>query len=169
MRAHLVACLLPLLTASFPAAALDEDCGRVHAIPGREGDPFESYLPTIDSALSLPKEGVFALRLRPVGDVIYPVQPERGIDGGYGGIVTLENIPAGRYRIVLSEEAWVDVIQEFVRLPLISVRHVSGCPGTRQSVHVDVKGEPLTLQFGGATTSKVKIAVLRMWPFEWKW
>lgn len=169
MRACLIACVLPLLTASLPAAALDEDCGLVPAIPGREGDPFDSYLPTIDSALSLPKEGVFALRLRPVGDVIYPVLPERGSDGGYGGIVTLENIPAGRYRIVLSEEAWVDVVQEHVRLPLISVRHVSDCPGTRQSVHVDVKGEPLTLQLGGATVSRVKIAVLRIWPFEWKW
>ncbi len=169
MRAHLVACLLPLLTASIPAAALDEDCGRVPAIPGRESDPFDSYLPTIDSALSLPKEGVFALRLRPVGDVIYPVQPERGSDGGYGGIVTLENIPAGRYRIVLSEEAWVDAVQGNAHLPLLSVRRAIDCPGTRQSVQVEVKGEPLMLQFGGATAARVKIAVLRIWPFEWKW
>jgi hypothetical protein len=169
MRACLIACVLTLLTVSLPAAALDEDCGLVPSTAGRESDPFASYLPTIDSALSLPKEGVFALRLRPVGDVIYPIQPERGSDGGYGGIVTLGNIPAGRYRIVLSEQAWVDVVQEHVRLPLISVRRVSDCPGTRQSVQVDVKGEPLTLQFGGATASKVKIAVLRIWPFEWKW
>lgn len=170
MRAHLlIACVLPLLTASLPAAALDDDCGRVPAIPGRESDPFDSYLPTIDSALSLPKEGVFALRLRPVGDVIYPVQPERGSDGGYGGIVTLENIPAGRYRIVLSEEAWVDVVQGNARLPLLSVRRVIDCPGTRQSVQVEVRGEPLMLQFGGATANKVKVAVLRIWPFEWKW
>ena len=136
---------------------------------GRESDPFASYLPTIDSAFSLPKEGVFALRLRPVGDVVYPVLPERGSDGGYGGIVTLENIPAGRYRIVLSEEAWVDAVQEHVRLPLLSVRRAIDCPGTRQSVHVEVSGEPLTLQFGGATARQVKVAVLRIWPFEWKW
>lgn len=169
MRAVLIACVLPLLAVSPPAAALDDDCGRVPAIPGRESDPFDSYLPTIDSALSLPKEGVFALRLRPVGDVIYPVPPERGSDSGNGGIVTLENIPAGRYRIVLSEEAWVDAVQSNVRLPLLSVRRVIDCPGTRQSVQVEVKSEPLTLQFGDTTARKVKIAVLRIWPFEWKW
>jgi hypothetical protein len=170
MRARLIACVLPLLLAAgLPAAALDDDCGRVPAIPGRESDPFESYLPVIDSALSLPKEGVFALRLRPVSEVIYPVPPERGSDGGYGGIVTLENIPAGRYRIVLSEEAWLDVVQGNERLPVLSVRHVEDCPGTRQSVHVDVRGEPLMLQFGGATARQVKVAVLRIWPFEWKW
>lgn len=170
MRAHLlIACVLPLLTASLPAAALDEDCGRVPSTVGRESDPFASYVPTVDSARSLPKEGVFALRLQPVVDVIYPVQPERGSDGGYGGIVTLENIPAGRYRIVLSEEAWIDAVQGNERLPLLSVRHVLDCPGTRQSVQVEVKGEPLMLQFGGASARKVKVAVLRIWPFEWKW
>src|SRR5471032_2405874 len=74
MRAYLlIACVLPLLTASLPAAALDEDCGRVPSTAGREGDPFASYLPTIDSALSLPKEGVFALHLRPASEVIYLV------------------------------------------------------------------------------------------------
>ena len=169
MRACLIACVLPLLTASLPAAALDEDCGLVPSFPGRESDPFASYMPTIDSGLSLPREGVFALRLRPVGDVIYPVQPERGSDGGYGGIVTLENIPAGRYRIVLSEEAWVDAVQGNARLPLLSVRRVIDCPGTRQSVQVEVKGEPLMLQFGGATAHEVKVVVLKIWPFEWKW
>jgi hypothetical protein len=170
MRAYLlIACVLPLLTASLPAAALDEDCGRVPSTAGREGDPFASYLPTIDSALSLPKEGVFALRLRPVGDVVYPVLPDRGSDGGFGGIVTLENIPAGRYRIVLSEEAWIDAVQGNARLPLLSIGRAIDCPGTRHSVQVEVKGEALMLQFGGATASKVKVAVLRIWPFEWKW
>jgi hypothetical protein len=169
MRAVLIACVFPLLVASPPAAALDEDCGLVPSTVGRESDPFASYVPTIDSARSLPKEGVFALRLRPVGDVIYPVLPERGSDGGNGGIVTLENIPAGRYRIVMSEEAWVDAVQGNVRLPLLSVRRVVDCPGTRQSVQVEVRGEPLTLQFGGAAARLVKIAVLRVWPFEWKW
>jgi hypothetical protein len=169
MRARLIACVLPLLAAGLPAAALDDDCGLVPSTAGRESDPFGSYVPTLDSALSLPKEGVFALRLRPASEVIYPVPPERGSDGANGGIVTLETIPAGRYRIVLSEEVWLDAVQGNERLPILSVRHVADCPGTRQSVQVEVKGEPLTLQFGGASARKVKVAVLRIWPFEWKW
>jgi len=169
MRALLIACVLPLMAASLPAAALDDDCGLAPSSVWRDSDPFESYVPTVDTAQSLPKEGVFAVRLRPVSEVIYRVTPDRGTDGGLGGIVTLENISAGRYRIVLSEEAWIDAIQDDVRLPLLSSRKMTDCPGARRSVQVEVRNEPLTLQFGGATADHVKIAVLRMWPFEWKW
>jgi hypothetical protein len=169
MRAALIACVLPIVAASHSAAAQDDDCGRVPSTVGRDGDPFTSYVPVVESAFSLPKEGVFAVHLRPVADVYYPVLPARGSDGGNGGIVTLENIPAGRYRIVTSEEAWIDVVQDNVRLPLLSSRRVTDCPGTRQSVQVEVKGEPLTLQIGGTAAENIKIAVLRIWPFEWKW
>ena len=157
------------MAASLPAAALDDDCGLAPSSVWRDSDPFESYVPTVDTAQSLPKEGVFAVRLRPVSEVIYRVTPDRGTDGGLGGVVTLENISAGRYRIVLSEEAWIDAIQDDVRLPLLSSRKMTDCPGARRSVQVEVRNEPLTLQFGGATADHVKIAVLRMWPFEWKW
>jgi hypothetical protein len=169
MRALLIACALLTIAASHPAAAFDDDCGRVPSTVGRDSDPFASYVPTVDSALSLPKEGVFAVRLHPVADVIYPVAPAHGSDGGNGGIVTLENIPAGRYRIVTSEDAWIDAVQDNARLPLLSFRRGIDCPGTRQSVQVEVKGQPLTLQIGGTAAPHIKVAVLRVWPFEWKW
>ena len=65
--------------------------------------------------------------------------------------------------------AGVCCYSRLLHLPLLSVRRAIDCPGTRQSVQVEVKGEPLMLQFGGATAARVKIAVLRIWPFEWKW
>jgi len=39
----------------------------------------------------------------------------------------------------------------------------------RRSVDVDVQGEPLTLQIGGAAAHRINIAVVRIWPFEWRW
>jgi hypothetical protein len=165
-RGAIFAALLSLL--AVPAAAQDA-CGFVPWAVARDVDPFSAYIPAIDNAQTLPKEGVFALRLRPVSEVIYPVAPERGSDGGNGAIVTLENIPAGRYRIVLSEEAWIDAVQENKRLPILASDRATDCPGTRQSVQVEVKGEPLTLQIGGATAKRINVAVLRIWPFEWKW
>ena len=83
---------------------------------GRESDPFGNYMPALDSALSLPKEGAFALRL-----------------------------------------------------PVLPVRHVADCPGARQSVQVAARGEPMALQLGAASAHQVKVAVLRIWLFEWKW
>ncbi|WP_300780204.1 hypothetical protein [Enhydrobacter sp.] len=163
--AFAVACLSWL---AVPAAAQDA-CGLVPWAVARDPDPFSAYIPHIDSAQSLPKEGVFALKLRPVADVIYPVAPARGSDSGKGGIVTLEYIPAGRYRIVLSEVGWVDAVQDNKRLPILASDRATNCPGTRESVQVEVKSEPLTLQIGGVKADHVNIAVLRLWPFEWKW
>ena len=116
MRALLIACVLAIVAAGRPAAALDDDCDLVPSTVGRESDPFGNYMPALDSALSLPKEGAFALRL-----------------------------------------------------PVLPVRHVADCPGARQSVQIAARGEPLTLQFGTASASQVKVAVPRVWPFEWKW
>ncbi len=162
------ACAAFLSQLALPASAQDA-CGLVPWAVAREPDPFSTYIPVVDNAQSLPKEGVFALRLRPVSEVIYPVAPERGSDSGNGGIVTVEDIPAGRYRIVLSEEAWVDAVQRGKRLPILASDRATNCPGTRTSVQVEVKGEPLTLQIGGATADRVNVAILRIWPFEWKW
>ncbi|SJZ51538.1 hypothetical protein SAMN02745126_01442 [Enhydrobacter aerosaccus] len=164
--AFLLAAVLSLT--ALPAAAQDA-CGLVPWAVARAPDPFSAYIPVVDSAQSLPKEGVFGLRLRPVSDVIYLAAPERGSDGGQGGIVTLENIPAGRYRIVLSEEAWIDAVQDGKRLPILAADRATDCPGTRLSVQVEVKSEPLTLQIGGVAATRINVAVLRLWPFEWKW
>lgn len=157
-----------LLSLALPAAAQDA-CGFVPSAEARDPDPFTAYMPPIDSAQSLPKEGVFTLKLRPVSEVIYPVAPERGSDSGNGGIVTLEYIPTGRYRIVLSEDGWIDAIQDNKRLPILGSDRATNCPGTRRSVQIQVSSDPLTLQMGGVKADRVNIAVLRIWPFEWKW
>ena len=136
---------------------------------GREIDLFDEPLPTVESGLSLPKEGVFALILKPAGDVIYRVAPERGSDGAWGGTLTIESLPAGRYQIALSTEAWIDAVQHDLRLPVLASSHESDCPGVRHSVQVEVEGEALTLQIGGAQVRRLSIAVVRVWPFEWKW
>ncbi len=104
MRAALIACVLPILAAT-EVAAQDRSCGQVSWAMGRPIDLFDEPLPTVESSLSLPKEGVFALILRPVAEVTYPVTPTRGSDGSYGGYVVIESVPAGRYQIALSEEA----------------------------------------------------------------
>ncbi len=89
MRAALIACVLPLLVAT--EAAAEENCRNFSWSVGRPIDLFDEPLPVVENAQSLPKEGVFALVLRPVADVIYLKTPERGSDGSWGGVITLEN------------------------------------------------------------------------------
>jgi hypothetical protein len=160
-------CFLPLLAAS-PAGAQQQNCRQFSWSMGREIDLFDEPLPVIENEQSLPKEGVFAVVLRPVADVVYRVPLQRGRDSGFGGVVTIESLPTGRYQIALSERAWVDGVQDDKRLPILAT-HEAGCRGVRRSVEVEVKGEPLTLQIGGADVHRLSIAVVRIWPFEWRW
>ena len=173
MRASLIAKVLPTVlavgAAAQEAAARDNACGQIPATAGREVEPFATYLPRIDTTQSLPKEGVFALRLVPASEVIYPLMPERGRDGSYGGFVIIESLPAGRYRILLSDEAWLDVVQDNARLPILEFDRSDDCPGVRQSVQIDATSQPLVLQVSGAPANLINIAIRRGWEFEWRW
>jgi hypothetical protein len=168
MRTALIACLLPMLAAA-DAAAQDVNCRNFSWSVGRTIDLFDEPLPTVQSNQSLPKEGVFAVILKPVADVLYPVTPERGSDGSWGAVVTIESLAAGRYQIALSDDAWVEAIQENKRLAVHASTRPRECRGVRRSVDVDVEGDPLTLQLGGAGVHRLNIAVVRVWPFEWRW
>lgn len=160
---------LPFILAAAGAAAQEPNCRNFSWSIGRTIDLFDEPLPTVQSSQSLPKEGVFAMELRPVADVIYPKTPERGSDGSWGGVMTIENVPAGRYQIALSEDAWVEAIQDNKRLAIQASSRPKECRGVRRSFDVDVQGEPLTLQIGGASVRRLNIAVVRIWPFEWRW
>jgi len=164
----IVACIFPILVA-VDAPAQGESCRNFSWSIGRSIDLFDEPLPTVESGQALPKEGAFAVILKPVADVIYFVPPGRGSDGGLGGLVTIESLPAGRYQIALSDGGWVDAIQENQRLPELASSRTRECPGVVHSVEVDVQSQPLTLQIGGARVQRINIAVVRVWPFEWRW
>jgi hypothetical protein len=167
MRGTFVAIVLTVLAWSGIARAQEEVCGQFSWSVGREVDLFaDGFLPAVESAQSLPKDGVFALLLKPVGDVIYPVTPESGRDGSYGGVVTIERIAAGRYQIILSEEAWVDAIPKRMRLPVRDISRGKECPGVSQILQFDVEDEPLTLEISRASARRVNIAVIRVWPWS---
>ena len=162
MRAALFACFLSLLAAGA-AVAGEDGCGRFDWRVDREMELFgEGFFADVESQSALPKDGVFSMLLEPVATVIYTVPLERGRDGGYGGLVTLEWIAAGRYQITLSGDAWVDAVQNERRLPMLASTSRDDCPGIRTSVQFEIESVPLTLQFGGAMVRRLNVSVLRV-------
>lgn len=160
MRAVPIACVLTIL--AVQGAAAEDGCGQFAWPVDRELELFsDGFVVDVESESALPKDGVFSLLLQPVSTVIYTVPPERGRDDGYGGVVTLEWISAGRYQVTLSGEAWIDALQNERRLPVLASTSRNDCPGIRQSVQFEVDSVPLTLQFGGATVRRLNIGVLR--------
>ena len=162
MRARFFACVLTFLAAT-PVVAAEDGCGRFDWHVDREIELFnEGFFADVESQSALPKDGAFSMLLQPIAQVIYTVPPERGRDDGYGGIVTLEWIAAGRYQITLSGDAWIDAVQNDKRLPMLVSTSRDDCPGIRMSVQFEVKSVPLTLQFGGAMVRRLNISVLRV-------
>ena len=162
MRARFFACVLTFLAAT-PVVAAEDGCGRFDWRVDREIELFgEGFFADVESQSALPKDGAFSMLLQPIASVIYTVPPERGRDDGYGGVVTLEWIAAGRYQITLSGDAWIDAVQNDKRLPMLASTSRDDCPGIRMSVQFEVQSVPLTLQFGGAMVRRLNISVLRV-------
>ena len=160
MRAALIGCVLCLWAAG--EAAAEDGCGRFAWPVDREQELFaDGLFADVESEYALPRDGVFALRLQPVAQVIYMVPPERGRDDGLGGVVTLEWISAGRWQVTVSADVWIDAVQNDHRLTPLASTARTDCPGIRQSVQFQVDSVPLTLQFGGASVKRLNIAVLR--------
>jgi endonuclease YncB( thermonuclease family) len=142
-----------------PAAG--QACGPAGA-PDDAADLMAAYMPTFQSGDALPKDGVFDLVFQPVADVIYPAKFEPAGEGGYGGIVTIENVPAGRYRIVFSQPARVDAAQRYALLTPKGNASETRCSASYPAIEVDAEGGPLTLQVSGARTPLISIAVIRL-------
>jgi len=161
MRAGFTACVLTLLAATTAGAA-DDGCGKFDWPVSREIALFdEGFFADVESESALPKDGAFSMLLKPVASVMYMVPPARGRDDGYGGVVTLEWIAAGRYQVTLSGEAWIDAVQNDKRLPVLASTRRDDCPGIRMSVQFEIMSQPLTLQFGGAMVRRLNVSVLR--------
>lgn len=165
MRAVLTAGILFASAATGLAgqAAAGDGCEQFAWSVEREREWFgDGFTATVESRSALPKDGVFSLLLQPVSKVIYMVAPERGRDDGLGGMVTLEWVSAGRYQVTLSSDAWIDVVQDDRRLPILASTQRWDCPGIRLSVQFEIPdSSAVTLQFGGATVRQLNIAVLR--------
>jgi hypothetical protein len=71
----------------------------------------KEYTPTFRNGDVLPGEGVFAIALLPAADIVLPRPPKGGLATGYGAVVTIEGLAAGRYAIILSREARFEAVQ----------------------------------------------------------
>lgn len=104
----------------------------------------------------------FKLLLRASADAEFAMPPERKprIENWRGGMVRLPAPPqAGVYQVTLSEDAWIDVVQNGGYARSIGSTGRSDCPGLRKSIRFDVAANPMVLQISGASTEVISIVV----------
>jgi hypothetical protein len=64
--------------------------------------------------------------------------------------------------VTLSDEAWIDIVQDGAYRPSLEFSGVHGCPGLRKSVRFDFKQGPLILQLSSASAPSLKLAIRRL-------
>jgi hypothetical protein len=80
--------------------------------------------------------------------------------GTYSGDITIAGVePPGVYQITLSDEAWVDVFENGMRLKSTAFTGAKDCPNVRKSVRFDLApGAPVTIQISNSAKDSIKVA-----------
>ena len=102
--------------------------------------------------------------LLPYGEVKFPVAPERTpkSNNTFAGFIEA-SAPgqSGTYKITLSSEGWIDVVQGGERLKSAAATGATGCDGVRKSVKFDLAKTPFAVQFSGIQTGSIGVAISR--------
>jgi len=124
----------------------------------------QSLFPTAPAAqpgASLALGEAADLALEPVDTISFTVPPERAPAAGtFGATASVTVPPEGELQISLSDEAWVDVVQDGHATKSAAFSGVKTCPGIRKSLRFKLSAGPATIQFSGAKDESIKVAVL---------
>jgi hypothetical protein len=129
----------------------------------REKAWFAANLPPTPSGERVAKsdEGIL-LALKPTKTFDFFLAPERKPKpDSFSGDIVIFGIPMpGLYQITLSDEAWIDVFENGVRLKPAAFTGQDDCPGVRKSVRFDLApGAPVTIQISNSAKDVIKLAI----------
>jgi len=163
--AILAAALIALASAGQAQQALP--CGKFAWPLDQEKAWFSGTLKTLRSgdAIAQLGDGAYAIEMQPMGAVKFQKPPETDpkSDQAYGAVIAVSNVPStARYQVTLSDEAWIDILQNGAFAESVEHSGVKGCEGLRKSVRFAFEKGPLTLQLSGAPSPKLRLALKRL-------
>jgi hypothetical protein len=166
LRATLVICCALLLT-SHASAQEPAGCGGFKFPIDKERALLASTRPIDARSGASIETGIgtaVALTLAPFAEAKLPQAPERAPKdaGTFAGSVRMAAPPGeGAYRVSLSAEAWIDVVQDsrYVRSGAFS--GAVGCDGIRKVVVFNLALAPFVVQFSGVKSPSITMAITR--------
>ena len=148
---------IALVAMLAPAKAADGGCEKFAWSLSRDRAALAASDKTIVAAgetlIALPA-GALVIRLQPAAEVSFAMPPERKprSDRWFGGMVRFPALAKpGIYQITLSEDAWIDVVQNGRYARSVGSTGRSDCPGVRKSVRLDLEQTPFALQLSGVS------------------
>jgi hypothetical protein len=123
-----------------------------------------SDLPKVASSsrVNWPIPFAAAVTLVPLAEAKLPMAPERAPKSNEsfaGFIQSPAPAKAATYKITLSSEGWIDVVQDGRRVQSITSTGVRGCDGVRKSVKFDLAAMPFTIELSGIEANTIAIAI----------
>jgi len=121
-------------------------------------------LPTMASGNSVTSAlpSAVTVTLAPWADAKLPMAPERAprLPASFAGFIQVA-APAheGVYKISLSSDAWIDVVQNGHLVKSTTFSGATGCEGIRKSVKFDLHAEPFVVQFSNAPANSIGVAI----------
>ena len=112
--------------------------------------------------LALPLPVAVIVDLLPFADAKLPVAPERAPrkPDSFAGFLS---VPAprqgGSYKVTLSSEAWIDIVQDGHFLKSSAHTGASGCAGIRKSVKFNIDAAPFIVQLSNVAADKIGVVI----------
>jgi hypothetical protein len=118
--------------------------------------------PSLANGGALAANIAMTLDLAPLSAAGLPKPPERAPKSpqSFAGHFTLA-APAkpGVYKVTISSEGWIDLIDGDSYLHPTAFTGATGCEGARKSVKFDLPSRPLAIQFSGVKDSQISVIV----------
>ncbi|WP_376703899.1 hypothetical protein [Mesorhizobium sp. ISC25] len=153
-----VVSLFAILAGTSVAMADDAGCAAFKWPVTREEAP---AAPAAQSGADLSVGEAADVALAPVGTISFTVPPERAPAAGtFGATASVAVPPEGELQISLSDEAWIDVVQDGKAVKSAAFSGIKTCPGIRKSVRFKLAAGPATIQLSGAKKPDLKVSVL---------
>ena len=110
---------------------------------------------------SIPDKGL-VMELQPHATVDYVLAPGgEPKDDSSAGLLFIKNVPqAGTYQVTVSEDAWIDLIQDGKALALAAETANPNCSDARKSMRFRLERGPLTVQVSGVSSTVIKLVIM---------
>ena len=153
--------LIALLT---PALA-EDGCDKFAWSLAREQAQFAAAEKPVvkagETLAAIPK-AAFTLQLQSNTDATFVMPPERKpkAERWFGGAIKLAAPDKpGISQVTLSEDAWLDLVQDGRYARTVGHSGRGDCPGLRKSVRLELTATPFALQVSGVTADKIFVTI----------
>ena len=162
IRLAVVAGVVALTAAVAAQAGEPSGCDKFAWPLAREQAALARPGPSLAPGAAVAYDAASSLSLAPFADAKLDRPPERAPhrSPSFAGAFALGAPPAaGNYKISLSGEGWIDVVQGGRFVKPVGFTDAPGCPNLRKSVKFPLAAAPLTLQLSDAKRPEIAVIV----------